>query len=88
MRLSIDFAGAALRPFCHTRWTAKAKSFESDLHNCEALLETLLSVSVVNYQVTCLEVTIKTSGIHAKLEAFGLFFAIAVYTKFIHNQIS
>jgi len=88
MRLSFDLTGAALRPFCHTRWTAKVKSFESALHNCEALLETLLSVSVVNYRVTCLEVTAKASGVHAELETFGLYFAIAVYTNFIHKQIS
>jgi len=74
MRLSFDLTGAALRPFCPTRWTAKAKSFESVLHNCAALQETLISISVVNYQVTCLEVTTKASGIHAKLETFGLFF--------------
>ena len=60
------------------------KSFESVLHNCEALLETLLSISVVNDGVTCLEVTTKASGIHANLETFDLFFATAFCTKFIH----
>jgi len=73
MRLSFDLTETALRPFCPTRWTAKAKSFELVLYNCEALLETLLSISVVNYQVMCLEVTTKGSRIYAKLETFGLF---------------
>ena len=77
-----------MRPFCPTRWTAKAKSFESVLHNCRTLLETLLSISVVNDGVMCLEVTTKASGIPAKLEAFGLFFSIAVCTKFIRKWIS
>jgi len=84
MRLSFDLTGAVLRPFCPTKWTAKAKSFESVLHKSEALLETLVSISIVNYQVTCLKVTTKASGIHAKLEAFDLFLAKAVCTKFIN----
>jgi len=73
-----------MRPFCITRWTAKAKFFESILHNCEALLETLHSISVNNDGVTCLEVSTKASRIHAEHETFDLFFAIAVCTKFIH----
>jgi len=84
MRLSFDLTGAALRLFCLTRWTAKAKSFESVLHNCEALLKTLLSISVVNDGVTCLEITTKASGIHAHLETFDLFSARVVFIKFIH----
>jgi len=53
MRLSFDLTRVAFRPFFLSRWTAKAKSFDSVLHNCEALLETLLSISVVNDGVTC-----------------------------------
>ena len=54
--------------------TAKAKFFESVLHNYEALLETLLSVAVGNDGVTSVDVTTKASGIHAKLETCDLFF--------------
>ena len=49
------------------------KSFESVLHNCAALQETLISTFVVNYQVTCLEVTTKANEFHAKLDVCFVF---------------
>jgi len=72
----------AAKGICFRLPSSQSRLFEPVLYNCEALLETLLSISVVNYQVTCLEVTTKGSRIYAKLETFGLLFAIAVCTKF------
>jgi len=82
LRLSYDLAGAALRLSCPTRWIAQTKVFESVLHDYKAFLETSLFIAVGNDGVTCLEVTTKATGIHAKLETFDLIFAIAVCTKF------
>ena len=44
IRCNFNVGGVTLRPLCPTRWTAKAKSFHSVLHNYEALLETLDSI--------------------------------------------
>ena len=69
-------------PLCPTRWTVKAKSFESVLCNYTALLETLHSITNGLDGVSNSEVTSKASGIHSQLETFDLFFGIMVVRDF------
>ena len=82
IRCNFNVGGVTLRPLRPTRWTAKAKSFHSVLHNYEALLETLDSIIRGSDGVTNFEVTSKASGIHSKLETFDLFYGIVVGARF------
>ena len=72
-----------MRPLCPTRWTVKAKSFESVLHNYTALLQTLHSITNGLDGVSNYEVISKASGIQSELETFDLFFGIMVGERFI-----
>ena len=65
IRQDLTSDGPSLRPLCPTRWTVKAKSFESVL-NYEALLETLHKI--VSEKDGTFEVVAKAGGIHKNME--------------------
>lgn len=73
IRGNLDVGGVSLRPLCPTRWTVKAKSFESVIHNYEALLDMLQSIITGSDGVTNFEVTSRAGGIYSKMETFDLF---------------
>ena len=78
IRNDLSCDGPTLRPLCATRWTVKAKSFESVLLNYEALLETLQEIM----SDSTFEVTAKAGGIHKCLESFDVLFGIMLGEKF------
>ena len=84
IRYNFDVGGVTLRPLCPTRWTVKAKSFESVIHNYKALQETLYSITTESDGVSNFEVTSKAGGIYSKMETFDLFFGLMVGDRFFH----
>ena len=80
IRQDLTSDGPSLRPLCPTRWTVKAKSFESVLLNYEALLETLHTI--VSEKDGTFEVVAKAGGIHKNMENFDVCFGIMLGEKF------
>ena len=66
----------SLRPLCPTRWTVKAKSFESVLLNYEALLETLQSIST------------RSDGGHSNLQVVSKASSIVAWKALMYFLVS
>jgi hypothetical protein len=83
IKQDLDCNIATLKPLCPTRWTVKAKSFESVLLNYEPLLELLHSIMTrSNSGTSTFEVLSKASGIHSRLDTFDILFGIMLGEKF------
>ena len=83
IKQDLDCNIATLKPLCPTRWTVKAKSFESVLLNYEPLLELLHSIMTRSDGGTStFEVLSKASGIHSRLDTFDMLFGIMLGEKF------
>ena len=82
VKQDFDAEMPTLKPLCPTRWTVKAKSFESLFLNYEALLETMHVIMTGCDGVTNFEVRSKALGIHSSLQTFDLLCGVMLGEKF------